>query len=136
MKKLALVLFAAIALGTANAQVQFGVKGGFNFATQTGSDAGYANTLVNFNAGVYLKLGVAPGFSVQPEIYYSGQGAAYDNPNHSQHEHANYVNVPILFKWAHRAGPYFETGPQVGFLVGASSVYDGVSTPAKDEYKS
>src|ERR1700749_3326329 len=114
MKKLALVLFAGISFATAHAQVQFGVKAGGNFATQTGSDAGDSKTLFNFNAGAFVRLPIAPGIGLQPELVYSGQGADYDlGSNGTLHEHANYLNIPILFKWSHRSGPYFETGPQI-----------------------
>src|ERR1700761_9680667 len=106
MKKLALVLFAGISFATAHAQVQFGVKAGGNFATQTGSDAGDSKTLFNFNAGAFVRLPIAPGIGLQPELVYSGQGAHYDLGGSSNY-HANYLNVPILFKWSHRSGPYF-----------------------------
>ena len=134
MKKLALVLFAGISFATAHAQVQFGIKAGGNFATQTGSDAGDSKTLFNFNGGVFLKLPVVPGFAIQPELVYSGQGAHYniDGSNY----HANYLNIPILFKWTARTGPYFETGPQIGFLLSAHHNLDGVSYDEKRAYKS
>ena len=136
MKKLALVLFAGISFATAQAQVQFGAKAGANFATQTGSDAGDSKTLFNFNAGVFLKLAVVPGFAVQPELVYSGQGAGYTVNGATVNYHANYLNIPVLFKWSHRAGPYFETGPQVGFIVSAHVKAGGVSTDDKPSYNS
>src|SRR5579859_6498018 len=108
MKKLALVLFAGISFATAHAQVQLGVKGGFNFATQTGSDAGDSKTMLNFNAGGFLRLAVAPGFGIQPELVFSGQGANYDVPNGTAHYHANYMNIPILAKWSFPMGPFIE----------------------------
>ncbi|HEY4336352.1 MAG TPA: porin family protein [Puia sp.] len=136
MKKLALVLFAGISFATAHAQVQFGVKAGANFATQTGSDAGDNKTLFNFNAGAFLKLPVVPGFAVQPELVYSGQGAGYDVNGNTINYHANYLNIPILFKWSHRSGPYFETGPQIGFIMSAHVKSGGTSVSDKEAYKS
>jgi hypothetical protein len=134
MKKLALILFAGVSFATAHAQIAFGVKGGANFATQTGSDAGDSKTLFNFNAGVFLRLPVVPGFGIEPELLYSGQGAHYDEDG-SNH-HANYLNIPVLFKWSHRAGPYFETGPQVGFLLSAKQNINGNSFDEKKYYNS
>ena len=136
MKKLALVLFAGISFATAHAQVQFGVKGGFNFATQTGSDAGDSRNLTNFNAGIFARLAVAPGFGVQPEVVYSGQGAGYHVGGVTDNFHADYLNIPILFKWSHRSGPYFETGPQIGFLLAAHEHVNGNSFDNKEAYKS
>jgi hypothetical protein len=135
MKKLALVLFAGISFATAHAQVQFGVKAGGNFATQTGSDAGDSKTLFNFNAGAFVRLPLAPGLGIQPELVYSGQGAHYDVGG-SSNWHSNYLNIPILFKWSHRSGPYFETGPQIGFLLSAHVNQDGNSVNSKAAYKS
>lgn len=134
MKKLALVLFAGISFATAHAQVQFGVKAGANLATQTGSDAGSSKTLFNVNAGAFVRLPIAPHMGIQPELVYSGQGASYDVSNGTLREHANYLNVPILFKWSHPLGPYLETGPQIGFLLSAKSSLNGNSTDAKNAY--
>jgi hypothetical protein len=136
MKKTALVLLAGIMVTTANAQVQFGVKAGGNFAVQTGSDANDSKTLFNFNAGAFLKLPVQRGVSVQPELVYSGQGTRYDVGGVTTSYHANYLNIPILLKFSHRSGPYFETGPQFGFLMNASVKEGGNSTDDKSSYHS
>jgi len=136
MKKLVLVLFAGITVASANAQVQFGVKAGGNFATQTGSDAGDSRTLFGFNAGAFLKLAIQRGLSVQPELVYSGQGARYDVGGVTSSYHANYLNIPILLKFSHGSGAYFETGPQFGFLTSASVHQGGNSTNDKDFYHS
>jgi len=136
MKKLALVLLAAASFATAHAQVQFGVKGGLNLATQVGSDAGDSRVMGNVNAGVYLRFAVAPGFGIQPEVVYSGQGAGYRVNGVSDNYHANYINIPVLLKWTSRQGLYIETGPQVGFLVSAHEHVQGNSYENKDLYKS
>jgi hypothetical protein len=136
MKKLALLFLAGVSIATANAQVQFGVKAGGNFATQTGSDAGDSRTLFGFNAGAFLKLPIQRGLSVQPELVYSGQGARYDVGGTTTSYHANYLNIPILLKFSHRAGPYFETGPQFGFIMNASIKAVGNSVDDKASYKS
>src|ERR1700742_18330 len=120
MKKLAFVLIAGLSFAAADAQsVQFGVKGGLNLATQSGWDAGDARTMANFNAGAYLQLGIGHGVYFQPEVLYSGQGTQYYVNGNTQHEHANYINVPLLLKFMHYSGFYVETGPQVGFLTSA-----------------
>jgi hypothetical protein len=140
-KKLVLFVLAAGAFFTSNAQFQFGVKAGANFATQSGGDAGDAKTLVGVNFGAFVKLPMAPGLSLQPELMYSGQGAHYDVPNGTLNEHANYINIPVLLKFSHGSGFYAETGPQFGFLVSATSKVKGIggsetSSDAKSAYKS
>jgi hypothetical protein len=134
MKNLALVLFAGISFATAHAQVQFGLKAGANFATQTGSDAGDSKTMFNFNAGAFLRLAIAPHVGIQPELVYSGQGASYDISQGTLKEHANYLNIPILLKYSFPMGPYLETGPQLGFLLSANSSINGNSTNTKNAY--
>ncbi|HXB10322.1 MAG TPA: porin family protein [Puia sp.] len=132
MKKLALVLFSAISFATAHAQFQIGAKAGANFSTVTSSSQFTdPRTLFNFNAGFWVKLPVAPGLSVQPEIFYSGQGAGYTDQGIVGHEHFNYIDVPFLLKFAHRSGLYAETGPQVAFLVSANDKYQGTTTDIK-----
>jgi hypothetical protein len=136
MKKLALVLLAGISIASAQAQIQFGVKAGANFATQSGSDAVGAKTLVGFNGGVFLRLPVAPHISVQPEIMYSGQGASYDGTGGTESDHAHYLNIPILLKFSHGSGFYAETGPQFGFIMSAHAKQGGNSIDIKQYYNS
>jgi hypothetical protein len=136
MKKLALVLMAGISFASAKAQVQFGLKAGANFATQSGSDAVGAKTLVGFNGGAFLRLPVAPHISVQPEIMYSGQGASYDGSGGTETDHSHYLNIPILLKFSHGSGFYAETGPQVGFLMSAHAKFNGNSMDIKQYYNS
>jgi hypothetical protein len=136
MKKLALVLFAGISFATAHAQVQFGLKGGVNFATQIGSDAGESRVMGNVNLGAFLHFAIAPGFGFQPELVYSGQGANYNVNGYSDNFHANYLNIPLLLKWHFHGGPYVETGPQVGFLLSAHEHVQGNSYDIKDQFTS
>lgn len=131
MKKLVLVVFSAISFATAHAQFQFGAKAGANFSTVTTSQFNDAKTLFNFNAGIWFKLPVAHGLAIQPEIYYSGQGAGYTDQGYTGHEHFNYINVPFLLKFAHRSGIYAETGPQLAFLVSANDKFQGTSVDIK-----
>lgn len=136
MKKLALVLFSAASFATAHAQVQFGVKGGLNLATQTGSDAGDNRVMGNVNLGAFLRFGLAPGFGVQPELVYSAQGANYRVNGVYDNFHSNYLNLPIMLKWSDRSGLFFETGPQIGFLLSAHEHVQGNSYDIKDQFNS
>jgi opacity protein-like surface antigen len=134
MKKLALVILAGISFATAHAQFQFGAKGGFNFSTLNGSDIEGAKTLVNFNLGVYAKLPLPGKLSLQPELVYSVQGAKFSNPDESYH--LNYLNIPILLRYAAGSGFAIYTGPQVGFLLGAHDKVNGNSYNVKDFFNS
>ena len=106
MKKLALVILAGISFATANAQFQFGAKGGFNFSTLSGSDIQDAKTLVNFNVGVFARLPLIDRLSLQPELVYSVQGAKFDNPDESHHVRYGRLRVE---RSVCRAGPGGDT---------------------------
>src|ERR1700744_6048493 len=124
-KKLVLILVAGISFATANAQggFQFGIKGGLNLSTVTVSNGfdGYSySTLANFNGGVFLKVPVYRAFSVQPEIYYSGQGfKSADGSGGEYSEHVNYLNIPLLAKFSHGSCLFLETGPQLSLKLNA-----------------
>jgi len=132
MKKLALVILAGISFATANAQFQFGAKGGLNFATITGSDAGNASTRVNVNLGVYARLPIAEKISLQPELVYSNQGASVNGGSIAY----NYLNIPVLLRFYAGSGFSIYTGPQVGFLLGAHYKTNGNSLNLKNLYNS
>jgi len=131
MKKIALVLFAGISLVSAKAQIQFGVKAGANLANISKVDG--SKTLVNLNAGVLASIPLAGQLSLQPEVVYSGQGVKGDGGS----DHLNYINVPVLLKYSLPVGVFFQTGPQIGFLMSAKEKEDGgSSTDIKDLFKS
>ena len=80
---------------------KFGIKGGINFSNLYVSDVSSENSKVGFNAGVYAKIPVVTGFSIEPEILYTVKGAQenYDNTaqgNGSYRFNLNYVEVPLL----------------------------------------
>lgn len=161
MKRLLVVLIAFASFTTVNAQrygggygrgggysdggsigqIQFGVKGGLNLSTVTVSNGfdGYSySTLANFNAGVFLKIPVVRFFSVQPEVYYSGQGfkGVDGSTGFNYSEHVNYLNIPVLAKFTTRSGFFLETGPQLGLKLNAKDKEQGVSTDASAYYNS
>jgi len=131
MKKLALVSTVLIVSIIANAQVQFGLKAGANFATITSSTGG--STLVSFNAGALVKIPLAEALSLQPEAVYSGQGIKGTGGKLA----LNYINIPVLITYTLPAGVFFQTGPQLGILLSAKAKGDdGTSEDEKDLFKS
>jgi hypothetical protein len=137
MKKLYLLLLTVFSLAAADAQVQFGVKAGANFATLTGDNSDGVKTKVGFNAGALVSLPLFNEFSLQPEVVYSGQGYKYSGAGFSGTASNSYINVPVLFKYNNPTGFFAETGPQVGFLMSAKAKMDGQdNVDIKDEYNS
>ncbi|HWB93683.1 MAG TPA: porin family protein, partial [Puia sp.] len=142
MKKLLFVVIAGISFATANAQgqMQFGLKGGLNLSNinvSNGFDGYSYSSLANFNAGAFLKIPVVRFFSLQPELYYSGQGfKADDGSGGTYSEHVNYLNIPVLAKFTTRSGFYLETGPQVGVKLSAKDKENGLSQDVSSAYNS
>jgi len=125
MKKLILaVLFVFAALTNSNAQVvQFGVKGGVNFANLNGGTGGIDYDFKNktgFYAGALAEIKLLPNFSLQPEAMFSSQGAASD-VNGVDDFNLDYISVPVLAKFyliTDRLS--IEAGPQFSFLINDS----------------
>lgn len=158
-RKLCLLLLSAnIFTLAANAQIEVGIKGGFNSAEiLTSTDQGVnvnGNAMAirnfprtDFHAGVLVSIPLVKKFSLQPEVLYSQQGAA-GNPtggylvSATEKYKFNYVNIPVLLQYKLPYGFYAETGPQVGLLVSANIVENivGASSTStyhvKDQYKS
>ncbi|MDO5978795.1 porin family protein [Flavivirga spongiicola] len=118
MKKLLLVTAISI-LGLAhiNAQdVEFGIKGGLNFATVIGDNTSKDQTVTAFNFGAMAEIKISDKFSLQPELMYSGQG--YDTNIDSEGIIAlNYLNIPLIAKYYVTKRLSLEAGPQIGFLL-------------------
>jgi hypothetical protein len=137
MKKFFVLVFTAITFfSAANAQIQFGVKAGANFATLTGSASEGATTKVDFHGGVFGNIPLISSFFLQPELVYSGQGAKATANQTDFTINQSYLNVPVLLQYHHGSGLFLETGPQVGFLLAANVKSGGESQDVKSSYKS
>ena len=101
--------------------LSFGIKGGVNFATVTGSDNfDSPDSRTSFHVGALAEMPITDMFSIQAEALYSGQGAKLDfrGPDGDKAEiQLDYINVPILAKLYVTKGLSFEVGPQFSFLV-------------------
>ena len=82
-------------------KAKFGIKGGLNLTTLYSSDVSSDHMKAGFDAGVFAKLPVTKGFSIQPEILYSLKGAKNTYSNFVQGDgeyrfNLGYVEVPVL----------------------------------------
>ena len=119
MKK---ILFTAMVIFTANAliaqnHVEFGLKGGVNLAALNFDGNNDYNSRTSFHIGGLAHIHLSKQFAFQPELMYSGQGADY-TPGDVK---LSYINVPLLGQYMIGTGFRLETGPQLGFLVGAKA---------------
>lgn len=125
MKKLILSL-AIVALTTTavNAQVGFGVKGGLNISSLRDEEDDDAKSLIGGNGGLFANIPLSGMFSIQPEVLYSLEGAAYEGAGDPK-LFLNYINIPLMLKYSDPSGFYGELGPQIGILASAKAKADG-----------
>jgi hypothetical protein len=132
MKKVLVFIFAIGVTYATNAQVQFGVKAGYNHTnlTYSGSSVNDLGAKSDFNVGVFASIPLFSRFYLQPELVYSGQGSDFTDSIPAKASN-NYLNLPVLFKYQHSSGLFVETGPQIGFLLSSDLKTNGQSFESK-----
>ena len=131
MKKTVLsVVFVALAFTASWSQLSLGVKAGLNLSDQTFSGGGYT-TSPDFRVGIlmggYARLKLNSNFDIQPELYFSMQGAKSGSITYK----ADYINVPILFRWNITDNFNLHAGPQFGLLLTGKQI----TSTAYSDYK-
>ena len=143
-----IAVIALLSLSNVNAQdVKFGAKTGLNLSNYTG-DVENSETKIGFNIGAFVEIGLSDKFTFQPELLFSTQGAKSEDSEGSdsfeQTIKANYLNVPLMLKYAVSDKFALEFGPQIGFLLSANregtQTFDGntdiINEDFKDSFKS
>jgi hypothetical protein len=126
MKKILITFVLLITIATAKAQVNFGARGGISFTTLVGE--GY-DAKMGFHLGGFVNIPVKSSFSLQPELYYSTQGANWEVEGKTA---LGYLNLPLLAKYRASSRFFGETGPQAGFMLSAHDTYDGEKEDVKE----
>ena len=134
MKKVLLMVVCAVSFIAGQAQVNFGVKSGFNFANLVADANG--DMKVSFHVGAFANIPLVDRFSVQPELVFSRQGTKFEDEGDDTKLRLNYLNIPILGQYNDPSGFYAETGPQFGFLINAKVKEDGRVHTVSGDYKS
>ncbi|HEX8314603.1 MAG TPA: porin family protein [Flavisolibacter sp.] len=108
---------------------RFGIRGGVNLADLTAKNvsSGYteAQSKTAFNGGIFINIPLGTSmFRFQPEISYSSQGGKVQGASGTTgagtfEQDLDYLNLPLNFQLMTKNGLFIQTGPQVGFLVGA-----------------
>lgn len=127
MKKLFVAVITVLGAYAAQAQgVDFGIKGGANFANLNGADGVNTKSVTSWHAGAVLELNITPSFSVQGEAIYSSQGAKV---NEASDIKLDYVNVPVLAKFYILPEKVsLVAGPQFSFLTKDTKDFKAKST--------
>jgi len=136
MKKVLFILAIAIAAtGSVNAQdVKIGAKVGLNLANITGDfDGDDLDAKTGFNLGVFAEISLSDKLICQPELLFSTQGAKLEETNYNYSLKLNYLNIPLMIKYAVTDKFALELGPQVGFLLSANEEETFNGETASDE---
>lgn len=132
MKK---TILAAVALLAMSASVQaqlvkFGIKGGVNYANQNGSEITVnsenydTEAITSYHAGLVAQVRITDGFSLQPELLYSTQGATYKNAAEEFKNELGYLSIPVLAKIHLNKTFSLDLGPQASFLLSERNNFD------------
>jgi hypothetical protein len=125
-KNLITICVILVACISANAQIfKLGIKGGINYANQTGTDITVNSTnykteaISNFHIGLLAEVKLGDRFSIQPEVLYSTQGAKYDAIGVAQDftNDIGYISIPVMAKIYLNNTFSLEFGPQASFLM-------------------
>lgn len=132
MKKtiLVTVLLLAISSNMQAQLVKFGIKAGLNYANQTGTDITINSTnyktdaITSYHAGLVAEISLIKGFSIQPELLYSTQGATYKNAVEEFRNELGYLSIPVLAKIHLNKTVSLDLGPQASFLLSERKEFD------------
>jgi len=128
------MFLAASAILTVQAQkIHIGAKGGLNIANLTEIDNSKAR--VSGHVGGFVNIRFHQ-WALQPELYFSGQGAKYSLAAADRTRALNYINMPVMFQYYIIPQFYLEAGPQLGLLVSAKDKGGNLTVDVKDSYNS
>jgi len=128
------MFLAASAVLTVQAQkIHIGAKGGLNIANLTEIDNSKAR--VSGHVGGFVNIRFHQ-WALQPELYFSGQGAKHSIASADRTLALNYINMPVMFQYYIIPQFYIEAGPQLGLLVSAKDKGGNLTIDVKDGYNS
>ncbi len=123
---------------SADNSVKFGVKAGANLATFTikPSDEDNFDSKIGISAGAFASIPVGEGFSIQPEVLFSGMGAKQKDGTDEVKYLLNYISVPVLAKFTIPDSKFsVYAGPQFSLLVSSKAKAGSESVDLKDVLK-
>ena len=126
---------------------KFGIKGGLNLTKLYIDNVKDENIKAGGNAGVFVKLPITKGFSIQPEVLYSMKGSqnSYSNIFASGNYRFNldYLEVPLAAVINLSPNFNIHAGPYIAFLLSAkvkdvdnNGNVNSVTSLNKDNFKS
>lgn len=134
------ILFLGLALGVQAQDFGFGIKGGLNFSSFSGSDAEDLDFegRTGYHLGLTAEIPLGSGFAVQPEVLYSTLGAKTNQLVLDEATDANfivdYISVPVLIKYYLIGGLNLEAGPQFSWNTKSEIDGDFSSNEVREEF--
>lgn len=110
---------------------KFGIKGGLNLTNLYVDNANDEHLKAGFNAGVYAKLPLTKGFSIQPELLYTVKGAKetygdnfvsnFVQGGSGEYQfNLGYIELPVLAVINVAKNLNIHVGPYVSYLTNAN----------------
>ena len=120
MKKVIIMLAAALISVSAMAQVRFGVKVGADLTNFWGEDIDHGMKPA-YQIGALMEYKFNDKFAIAPEAVFAAQGGKYSDEamgaKFDMTYNTNYINVPVMLKCYVAPNFAIDLGPQVGFNV-------------------
>ncbi len=135
VKHACFVLLLTLGWVSLQAQVELGLKGGANYVNNVvvtdlfdnGSDY-----RLGYHAGVFARISLSEKFSLSPELLFSDKGfKILEDVTDPDSDYSNlklsYLNVPVLLGYNVFDKLTLQAGPEFGYLLSASTKFDGES---------
>ena len=120
MKKVIIMLAAAMVSMGAMAQVQFGAKVGADLTNFWGDEVEHGMK-PGYQVGVLMEYKFNDKFAIAPEAVFATQGGKYTEKEDGIKEeitaNTNYINVPVMLKYYVAPNFSLDFGPQLGINV-------------------
>ena len=119
---------------SANAQFKFGVGGGLNLASLSGSDVGGgASSIMGFNGGVMMEVKLPIKLGFEADVLFSTKGSSLEfDPTFPAVDYKlSYIDLPVVMKIYMAKVVSFQLGAQYSMLI--SGKFDG--DDVKDQLK-
>ena len=137
MKKVLVLIAAAIVCLSASAQLQFGAKVGVDMTNFWGKDVEHGMK-PSYQAGLVMEYKFNPHFAIAPEVVFAAQGGketrTVDLVDTDCTFHTNYINVPVMLKYYVSPAFSIDFGPQVGFNVYSKMTAKGKAANVEAEW--
>jgi len=117
-------------------RASFGIVGGLNLATFTGSDATGSETRTGFHGGLAANISLGSSLFFQPQALYSMKGATASESGATGEFKLNYLEVPLFLglripMQSSGIRPYVMAGPYLGLKMGCKFKVSGGGVSAE-----